>query len=531
MEMMKRVSAIRMVVLILSSISLLIGSTASFANSDHIIEMKSFYSSPAISDLQTEAYVSFNFSQGSEFRYSRIPHPQGGYVAVFPPCDRTPSSNCLLGLSARKGNGSWIPAKLSGIEPRGLDGFSDIQFQDGSTQKLGVFSEDLSRRVMAGGKISTWSLSDFPHSLGSDYGVSVVFSTAQEGTRNKRFRIDVVPLKWNELKTGHIPGESGLREILDYSRAEFLADTEYRVQVRLGSLASLIPSWFYSRTKDSSLDAKDGILTAIARPGEQSMVQSDYFSCPHSVFRTMLSQFVRRYEDACVSARQSGTRTLFTGFAVGIDDDSEVLTYFDYLQKNLYAFRTNSAWWFESVEDSRFNPLKKCLSAPISGVGSSNAVVFPTILPKWNQETQELIYDIASTKLNAAGDANYGYFELIIEETFAKCAWSIDEFSNYKATLSITGSESNQKIETSSIALSDGYIKFRITDFGFSVPRVAVQFLRSPSAPSKNIAKAEHPSSSKKSFVCVKGKKTKILRKASVKCPKGYVKKQSPRDS
>ena len=512
----------------------------SSASGDHIIETQGKSISPfdLPSVARAEAYINFTYNDAGGHKYSRAPHPTKGYLAIFPPCSRSSSTNCVEGLSARQLSGTWQEGTLQQSEPSGLDGFDDITYEDGTVTKLGEFPEDASKGIMAGGKMSTWSIPGVPHSAGMDYGVSVFFSNMNEGTRSRRFRIEVIPLKWNAPQRTDwiVGGVRTFKTIVDYSRAAFIDDTEFQLRVKLGDLSSLLPTWFYSRTREQSLSVRDGMLTAIARPGTQPIVQSDYFSCPHSRLKALPLQFWI-HDHACDAAKRNSSKLMTTGFSVGINKDAETLGYFSVLDKNLHMVATETSWWFESIQDSSFNPLAKCAVAPISGVGSSNALIFTTTLPRWDENLQELIYEVASPSVNTSGESNYGYFNLNVSESFAKCVWGVDDFSKYQASITVTGAESNRRIVTSTIGRAGGEIRFRISGLGFSTPKIKVNFSRTSSGPS-NLGEISTPSatpsatpteasstraSTKKSITCVKGK---AIRKVTVRtCPAGFKKR------
>jgi hypothetical protein len=185
---------------------------------------------------------------------------------------------------------------------------------------------------------------------------------------------------------------------------------------------------------------------------------------------------------------------------------------------------------------------RKCVSTDLlPGVISTNAIAANPSPPKWNAETGELVYNIASPHLRIDGSLNSGVYELTIDKKLAECLWGADPLK-YQAAISVTAKDGTKKLSTTVFAMTDKNLTFRATGFSFSTSQIRVKlstdkgdvavktalpdiFLEISASPKPTPAVTAAILNKVISITCIKGKATKKVTGISPKCPAGYKKK------
>lgn len=451
--------------------------------------------------INRPGYVQIIFRDGqTNYLESTAPNKVGDpYNAVFPACESDIAKNCIESVDYKVGDGEWEKGELSDYVQTGMDGQIDGRDQNGNIFRFNNFPEDKKSGSPGGGKASTWILNGAPHAGGREYLASVTFNS------NSEFSVNLIPIKWGELSTWNWDGNSvSTRKWSDY---EFPEGVQFRMNIHLGVIADKVNTWFFGRLTSPTINVTGDLLTITAFPGYSSAAASDYFNCGHSVV-----------------AEADRKRIIFpsgcTHRTISPQNDSGSYSAFKYFEPYLHQWKYQTAWKLDSQDSSKpgsvnaFQIQKECKIQGIAGVSVTNALIMQNQLPTWDANSRELIYNIASTHLDAYGKPNIGNLDIVLSEKLAKCLWGATSLNNAQAKVSVMYENGEKIISTSVSSLSNGWIYLKVSNFTFSTPKVKF----SMTIPSTSQIKK------KSTIKCVKGKKIILVTGVSPKCPPGYKK-------
>ena len=195
---------------------------------------------------------------------------------------------------------------------------------------------------------------------------------------------------------------------------------------------------------------------------------------------------------------------------------------------------------------SYFNPgePQKCVSElygtnarVFQGAVLSNASLFQTSSPTWNEANQSFTFKVASPHLDEKGKPNIGFYTLYLPLEMAKCRWG-SAVNNAKAEVQIVDSNGVKTISTVAAKVSNGMLTFNIAGFGYSSPTIGIRMSSEnmpvkvdvvadpPTPPATTASKTAIATPKKMSTItCVKGKLSKKVTAAKPFCPTGFKKK------
>ena len=174
-------------------------------------------------------------------------------------------------------------------------------------------------------------------------------------------------------------------------------------------------------------------------------------------------------------------------------------------------------------------------SKGVTGIVTTNATQYLAGPPKFNRSEQALEYKVSAPHLTPQGTTFFGSYDLLMRSDVARCVYS---FSNapIKGTISVTGSDGEQKIATESVKEANGWVSLSANGFTYSAPTISVKLsqdkIEAPkptstgveAKPSNEAAKPQI-AAKKKSITCTNGKLTKKVSAINPKCPAGFKKK------
>jgi hypothetical protein len=143
-----------------------------------------------------------------------------------------------------------------------------------------------------------------------------------------------------------------------------------------------------------------------------------------------------------------------------------------------------------------------------------------------------LDYKVAAPHYLADGSTFQGTYNLEINETLARCIYGFSD-APISATVSVIGVDGENKVATTLVSSSGGFLRLSASGFTFSNPIIKVKLTQKgtstvssakPAAPSA-LAKPA-PVALVKSITCAKGKLTKKVSGTAPKCPSGYSQKK-----
>jgi hypothetical protein len=196
------------------------------------------------------------------------------------------------------------------------------------------------------------------------------------------------------------------------------------------------------------------------------------------------------------------------------------------------ATTTDSYWSFKTLNYGQDESTRKCSdnSGNLAGLVTTNALAYAAGPPVFDKESGSLSYKVSSPHFEAGGAEASGSYDLTLRSDVARCIYG---FSNapIKAEISITSSDGEKKVATTTVNEKDGWLYLSAKGFTFSTPLINVKLsqdvvvVEKPvpapevSAPAKAVAKKSI------SITCVKGKASKKVTGLNPKCPTGYKKK------
>jgi hypothetical protein len=141
--------------------------------------------------------------------------------------------------------------------------------------------------------------------------------------------------------------------------------------------------------------------------------------------------------------------------------------------------------------------------------------------------TETLDYKVAAPHLLSNGTVFQGTYNLEIDETLARCIYGFTD-APISATVSVIGVDGENKVATTLVNSSGGFLRLSASGFTFSTPIIKVKLTQAGSAgatgskPTSTPTPKAAPVAAAKSITCVKGKLIKKVSGTSPKCPTGY---------
>ncbi|MFM8842636.1 MAG: hypothetical protein ACKOFJ_00210 [Actinomycetota bacterium] len=223
--------------------------------------------------------------------------------------------------------------------------------------------------------------------------------------------------------------------------------------------------------------------------------------------------------------------------------------------KTMWVARTLSESEIES------SGTKRCLGDKknLTGIVSTNANMYISAPPTFNEITKTLDYKVASPHVDDKGKENVGSYNLVLSSEAARCLYNFTK-APVSATVSIVSADGSSQVATTAVTERNGWLYLSANGFTYSSPLVRVKLTQetetnavtptpspspseTPSAsPSTNlpVTPSESPSPvatatpkstviaapvKKITITCVKGKVTKKITAIKPSCPIGYKKK------
>jgi len=196
----------------------------------------------------------------------------------------------------------------------------------------------------------------------------------------------------------------------------------------------------------------------------------------------------------------------------------------------------STKWSFKNNSYGPTGNSSNCLSSDskLMGIVTTNSMIYESGVPSFNGQALE--YKVAGVHYNPDGTVFNGKYDLILRSDAARCLYKFSA-APLSAEISVTGSDGDKKVATTSLTEKDGWLHLAAYNFTFSQPTIkmilkqeAVAPTPSPTsevvvAPNKAITPQAAAPTKKISITCIKGKMIKKVTAVSPKCPKGYKKK------
>jgi len=324
--------------------------------------------------------------------------------------------------------------------------------------------------------------------------------------------------------TGSLDGEcAGHEPKICYSPADF--PTGYRFGYSI-SLTKPLQGWFHGRFFGPNITITNGQQQLISVEAEPVIVPTLVVSVPTASLPKNVSDYIFSGQTFGM-----GGNTI-VGEPSG-QDSFDLASLFLPLAKDT-ASSSHNYWSFTTLEwNQSSGNVQRCTASDggVSGVVTTNALVYSAGPPAFNQASSSLDYKLLSPHYQADGKPAVGTYDLLLRSSVARCVYG---FSNapVKASIEIISNDGNAQIASSTLVEENGWLKMSAKGFGYSNPTIKVKLTQdapavvapapAPSTPAANAAK---PLAKRSTITCVKGKTSKKVTAIKPACPKGYVKK------
>jgi len=459
------------------------------------------------------------------------------FGSVLPPCDGKQGA-CVSEVSYQIGNGEWFNAVPTSDQSQ-RDNYIGSLLPNGEWELLEtkLFPEDVSKNLPQGDAARLWTFPQAPHGGGDGYQVSAQLSGGFSGNgiyTPDSFNLQVIPQKRISKVTYQdcpLPSIFYVNKRLDptgfcVTNYDFPSDINIRIKVKLATFLYSINGWFDSRIKDLAIDinSQQRVLTIEGKPLTVPTASSREFKYEEleALGLRPIPQDVQK-EQTKNNIGTSGHERLNT---------PQALENFLKLGTNILpaALGENTIWQISSLTQTMENA--KCLDKGIvNGIVSTNATVYDSTAPTWNQEDSSLNFRVGAAHNKSNNEVFQGYYSLTVNKVTANCYWG-NSFNNANATVSVIGQNGEQNVSTSSVTTSNGWVNFIASGFTFSAPTIKIKYIAPKVTPTPTPTVTATPTPSpavtpikKTTITCIKGKVVKKVTGVKPVCPKGYKKK------
>jgi hypothetical protein len=319
---------------------------------------------------------------------------------------------------------------------------------------------------------------------------------------------------------------------LCYAKSDF--PTGYRFGFTM-SVTHGFAGWFHGRFFAPNITISNGAQQVITVEADPVIVPTLEVSAPTASLPKALSDYI-------FSGRTFG---MGGGKIIGESsnaDTFDLATLFLPLAKDT-ATTSNSFWSFRTLQwDQNSGDVQRCSASDggVSGVVTTNALVYSAGPPAFNSSTSSLDYKLLSPHFQADGQPAVGTYDLLLRSTVARCIYKFTS-APVKASVEIVSNDGNAQIASTVLSEANGWLKMSAKGFSYSNPTIKVKLTQDAPAPvaspspsaSPSATPAVQPSSApvapkvpaKSTITCVKGKTTKTVTAVKPTCPAGYKKK------
>ena len=472
------------------------------------------------------------------------------YNAILGVCSSTTVTNCVAGVTAIK-DGKEIPGKFSQNYPE--------------TNEY-AFKGDASLNIPDGGLPSLWTFDGLTHQGGDqfmvfpryfhngnvyfgnkpavapqqfDMGIFAVSKSKVEKSPKFNIRVDKTRTWWDGANfgcqsTGSVDGECALSWPLP-------KDVRFRLDIRT---SIPVTSFMHGRLLDPVIK-----ISTDATGQQLFSVEAGSVAVP--VLNTWVknTDMPTALHDSLYSMKNWGGFFVYQDGLGNTRDNVQLLENFD--QYTAETFK-EYLYWLEIAKDKSIGDktmwiahtlgsaevssagaqIQKCLgnSKNLTGIVTTNAGMYVSSPPTFNQESQSLDYKVTSPHFNDTGKVNIGNYNLVISSEAARCIYG---FTNapISATVSIISADGTAQVASTTVNEKGGWIYLSANGFTYSAPTVRVKLTQEAEkpvvtpTPTPSVSKAPIAVPKLLTISCVKGKITKKVTAAKPACPTGYKKK------
>jgi hypothetical protein len=473
-------------------------------------------------------------------------------AAYLLPCSSDNSMGCIVEVYARSKSGEKLSARF--IRAVGTSSSYD-------------FGQSLTNRLPAGSGVGgLWQIPGLLHSGGSDiYSIQSRISgwAYPNNSTISAFKFDSAQFQlsavaassgpWRQISVS--PSDAGSFSSSDsekcvmtetdvcYQRAKLPKEFRFGMRIRLPNSLS---GWFHGRISRPEFEISDSDSTF---PGTfEYQVEAAPVSVPIVNKLVPFASWSSDFKEFV-----TGQWPISNGGAVLLPGNFGQLSielakrYLPMVEDK--STSTQDFWIIKTLNnwgDGKYNEVvdQKMLDCSadvlkVSGLVTTNALVYSQGPPYFNKATETLDYTVLSPHFDETGSENLGTYDLLINSQVARCVYGFSA-APIKAEIQIVGENGATKVATTVLGERDPWLYLSANGFTFSKPTVRVKLSQpapspSPSAsvtpqslasptPTPTPAVVMSQAKAKKTITCVKGSTKRKIVGASPKCPKGFKK-------
>jgi hypothetical protein len=294
-------------------------------------------------------------------------------------------------------------------------------------------------------------------------------------------------------------------------------------------MATRIYGWLQGRVQDAEFQSQDvpggkritvtgypmvvpsisggGIYASALTPNLQQIYKRDFERNPYPYF------------DNYTADRGTASLKAFSDWAPVLGEKATVMP---------------TVWSFRNIKKDEFvvaglqagRCIVSAMKTGIGGMVSTNATVYSSGPPAFNETTQSLDYKVAAPHFTSKGEVFRGYYNLKITAETARCIYNFKPIP-MQATISVVSDAGEKVVGTTIVKSDDEWVELTAANFEFSSPTLRVKFSENISKPEPVVSPSASPVAivKKTTITCVKGKLSKKVSGVNPKCPPGYKKK------
>lgn len=184
----------------------------------------------------------------------------------------------------------------------------------------------------------------------------------------------------------------------------------------------------------------------------------------------------------------------------------------------------NQSNWSISMRSQNL-PACSAGKSGIQGLVATNAALYSSGAPLWDEATGTLRYEVAAPQLRAdRSGPNIGNYGLAMPESLFKCIYDVNTIPEFAEVSISYGGTKGSTVASVSLKSSRDWVYLSADNFTFSAPTISVRIEKK----AKQAATAGSTKVSKKSQLitikCIKGSAVKEVKGLKPKCPKGFKK-------
>lgn len=445
----------------------------------------------------------------------------------LPPCDAVIKVNCISAVYAIDENRKTVDGKFIKLVP------------ESSSRDFGALANN--NLPQGKGQGGIWQLPGITHSGGNDnYYVTSIFFADLNKTSGVKVTDEKFKIKRIEAVIGAVNEQSGLYSpqfALDASNPSqdgsanggagsgsnsgaadqdkclvfgvgtcqmpqnFPKNMRFGISIVLGEK---LQGWFHGRIYKPQIN-----ITNNQSGGQIINIEAEPVTVPtieKLIPTSQISEDLRKY--LSLDRQLSGGGGYLIPGSSGQDAFDQAKLWLPLT--NDKASTSQSVWTVRTLQFDKENwSIRNCSTSnsQLSGIVTTNSLVYSAGPPAYNQQTQTLDYKLISPHLNADDTEAIGTYDLVLKSDVARCIYG---FSNapVQASISIVGENGENKIATTVINEKNGWLYLSANGFTYSSPMIKV--------------KLSQKKNQKYSITCIKGKTTKKITGINPKCSKGY---------